>query len=213
MRDLVPAPVLEALLSNQTTESESDAEVVESVNGKTSSPPAIPEFDWEACIAQAATAAAAHPLTQETNTNTLLSQLQASERRHPAGRAWASVWRGPTHVFFGHDAKRRLQVEPWATGVDGGCVYGGALIAAVLPPLDAHGQVMEVGKGVGLGPSSSVQEIVLGTGLKVCLVTVPALKVHAPPKIKVKPVAADGGVAAVVVDDDISSEAVLKSTE
>jgi hypothetical protein len=47
---------------------------------------------------------------------------------------WGSLYEGPPHVAFGHNALDGLQLHRDATGLDTGCVYGGALTALVLEP-------------------------------------------------------------------------------
>lgn len=54
----------------------------------------------------------------------------ASDR--PGKESWSVSYRGAPHLVFGHDARRGLQLEAWATGLDTACVYGGSLTALTL---------------------------------------------------------------------------------
>jgi hypothetical protein len=47
---------------------------------------------------------------------------------------WGERYVGPPHILFGHNAAPGLQLHPWATGLDTGCVYGGRLTCLVLGP-------------------------------------------------------------------------------
>jgi hypothetical protein len=64
---------------------------------------------------------------------------------------WGSLYTGPPHVVFGHNALSGLQLHAWATGLDTGCVYGGKLSALVLasgaqppPPEERRGAIVSV---------------------------------------------------------------------
>jgi Calcineurin-like phosphoesterase len=52
-------------------------------------------------------------------------------RRHDL-EPWAARYSGAPHIVFGHNSRLGLQLAPNATGLDTGCVYGGALTALVL---------------------------------------------------------------------------------
>jgi hypothetical protein len=70
-----------------------------------------------------------HPMT--------MMRIRTVKERGPRGKRdvlWGSRWHGPPHVIFGHHAAPGLQLHPWATGLDTGCVYGGRLSAMVLEP-------------------------------------------------------------------------------
>jgi hypothetical protein len=61
---------------------------------------------------------------------------------------WGERYHGPPHVVFGHNAMNEVQIHPWATGIDTGCVYGGELTAMVLregespPPMSERRAVL-----------------------------------------------------------------------
>jgi hypothetical protein len=54
------------------------------------------------------------------------------KRGKTANVLWGAVYNGPPQIVFGHNAAPGLQLHPWATGLDTGCVYGGRLTAMVL---------------------------------------------------------------------------------
>ena len=58
------------------------------------------------------------------------------KKNESENRLWGACYAGPPQVIFGHNAAPGLQLHPWATGLDTGCVYGGRLTAMVL----ANGQ-------------------------------------------------------------------------
>jgi predicted phosphodiesterase len=45
---------------------------------------------------------------------------------------WASEWKGPFRVIFGHDARRGLQLHEWTTGLDTGACYGKKLTGIIV---------------------------------------------------------------------------------
>ena len=94
----------------------------------------LPEFDSVVVHA----GMAPHLPVEQQQEETLLTVRSIEPSGKPtkhleAGEAWAKLWSGPEHVYFGHDAVRGLQQEKFATGLDTGCVYGNQLTACVLP--------------------------------------------------------------------------------
>jgi Calcineurin-like phosphoesterase len=74
---------------------------------------------------------------EQQNPGTLLRIRTVKSPTGPRGKRdvlWATRYVGPPHVLFGHNAAPGLQLHPWATGLDTGCVYGGRLTCMVLAP-------------------------------------------------------------------------------
>jgi predicted phosphodiesterase len=54
------------------------------------------------------------------------------EKKKKGDVLWAEKWRGNRTVVYGHTPVREPQLDAKAIGLDTGCVYGGALTAAIL---------------------------------------------------------------------------------
>lgn len=63
---------------------------------------------------------------------TVRVRARGAGRGKAANVLWGAAYAGPPQVVFGHNAAPGLQLHPWATGLDTGCVYGGRLTAMVL---------------------------------------------------------------------------------
>jgi hypothetical protein len=72
----------------------------------------------------------------EQDPHDLVTLRSISENGEPSskwGPPWALRYEGPPHIVFGHYARKDPQIHAHATGLDTGCVYGGALTALVVP--------------------------------------------------------------------------------
>ena len=75
---------------------------------------------------------------QDTRTMTTIRDLISENSDKKDGQNTrreniAKAWMGPELVIFGHDAKRGLQQEEYAIGLDTGCCYGKKLSGVILP--------------------------------------------------------------------------------
>jgi predicted phosphodiesterase len=64
----------------------------------------------------------------------------AKRAQYPNAPSWADVWSGPEFVVFGHTPRLDVYRQPFALGLDTGCIYGGKLSAYILP----EGRIIQV---------------------------------------------------------------------
>ena len=76
------------------------------------------------------------PKTNNIENQTTSNYIYYKKSEGGDPKAWAEKWNGPELVIFGHDAKRGLQREEYAIGLDSGACYGKKLTGIVLPEQD-----------------------------------------------------------------------------
>ncbi|MCD8483784.1 MAG: metallophosphoesterase [Verrucomicrobia bacterium] len=66
--------------------------------------------------------------------------VPARRTQFPDAALWADYWQGPEFVIFGHTPLKEVYRQPFALGIDTGCVYGGKLTAFIFP----EGRIVQV---------------------------------------------------------------------
>jgi bis(5'-nucleosyl)-tetraphosphatase (symmetrical) len=73
------------------------------------------------------------PQTLTEKNNSDRTEMHHDGPDAPLPSSWASRWKGPEQIIFGHDAKRGLQQTDYCIGLDTGAVYGKQLTGIILP--------------------------------------------------------------------------------
>jgi bis(5'-nucleosyl)-tetraphosphatase (symmetrical) len=73
------------------------------------------------------------PQTLTVKDNSDRTEMHHDGPDAPLPSSWASHWKGPERIIFGHDAKRGLQQTDYCIGLDTGAVYGKQLTGIILP--------------------------------------------------------------------------------
>lgn len=70
-----------------------------------------------------------------TTTGNLIQDQNQALQHVPVpgyGEHWCQHWKGPMHIYYGHDPQCAHLISPYATCLDTGCMYGDKLTAVVL---------------------------------------------------------------------------------